>query len=118
MIDKPPNFPRLRAIYALSKLSNALSSDILTDGSIAERFDIPVSQPIRLSNETVISRSVLFKAFRGAFAGEPITPLVDQDGKSLAVEISIDPNGSCLLRVDGKGFRFEHADLLTHDSAR
>src|SRR5258705_4450188 len=107
MIDKPPNFPRLRAIYALSKLSNALSSDILTDGSIAERFDIPVSQPIRLSNETVISRSVLFKAFRGAFAGEPITPLVDQDGKSLAQRNSINANGSCMLRRSCKAFRTE-----------
>jgi len=118
MINKPPNFPRLRAIYAFSKLSNALSSDILADGSIAERFDIKVSRPVRLSNGTVISQTVLFKAFREALAGEPITPLLDQDGKTLAAEISIDADGSALVKVDGKGFGFANVGLLTPDAAK
>jgi hypothetical protein len=118
MINKPPNFPRLRAIYALSKLSNTLTSDILADGSIAERFDITVSRPVRLSNGTVVSQTVLFKAFREAFAGERITTLLDQDGKTLAAEVSIDADGSGLVKIGCKGFRFENARLLTPDAAK
>jgi hypothetical protein len=117
-MNRPPNFPRLRALYAFSKLSSALSSDVLADGSIAERFDITVSRPVRLSNGTVISQSVLCKAFREALAGKPIMPLLDQDGKTLAAEVSIDDDSSGLVKLDGKGFRFENVGLLTPNAAK
>lgn len=116
-MKKPPNFPRIRALYALKKLSNPLSSDVLADGGIAERFDIPISRPVQLSKDAVISQPVLFEAFRQALAGEVITPLVDQDGKTLSAEVSIDADGGGLVKIDSKGLRFENAGLLTADAA-
>jgi hypothetical protein len=117
-MKKPPNFPRLRAVYALRKLSTALGSDVLANGNVAERFDIPVSRPVQLSKDAVIAQPILFKAFRQAMSGETISPLVDQEGKTLAAEVSMDAQGGGLVKIDGKGFRFENAALLSADAAK
>jgi hypothetical protein len=112
-MENIPDLPRLRAWYAFQKLSTALSSDLLGDGTIAERFDIPVSRPVQISAEVVLSQTVLFKAFRQALAGETITAIVDQAGKTLNAEVTVDAQGSGLLKIDGKGLLFENVRLLS-----
>ncbi len=93
-MKKPPNFPRLRALYAFTKLSRTLTSDVLAKSDLAERFDIAVNRPIELSPGTVIGQPELFSAFRQAMGGEVIAPLVDLDGKPVTAEVSIDGQGT------------------------
>src|SRR5262245_65373303 len=99
-MKKPPNFPTIRALYALKKLSQGLNSDALSDGSVAKRFEFNITRPVELSNGTAMSRTDLFRAFRQGLAGETITPLSDQDGKQITAEISFEADGSALVRSE------------------
>ena len=118
MVREPTSSPRIRVLYAFSKLSDLLSSDVLADGSIAERFDLPISRPVQLLKDVIIARSTLFKAFRQALTGEVVSPLVDQDGKTLSAEVSIDADGDGLVKINGKRLRFENVGLLSLDATK
>jgi hypothetical protein len=117
-MKKPPNFPRIQALYALKKLSQGLNSDVLSDGSVAKRFEFNISRPVKLSDGTVMSQTDLFGAFRQGLAGETTTPLSDQDGKPITAQISFEADGSALVKTGEKGFRFVNAGLLTADVSK
>jgi hypothetical protein len=88
---------------------------MLSDGSIAKLFSIPVSRPVQLAENAVVEQTTLFKAFRQALNGESVTPITDQDGKKLEAEIAIDADGSGLVKIFGKALKFENAGLLSND---
>jgi hypothetical protein len=117
-MKKPPNFPQIRALYALKKLSQGLNSDVLSDGSVAKRFEFNISRPVELFDGTVMSQADLFRAFRQGLAGETITPLSDQDGNPITAEISFEADGSALVKTGEKGSRFVYAGLLTVDVSK
>jgi hypothetical protein len=114
-VKKPPNFSRIRALYALKKLSQKLSSDVLSDGSVARQYNFDISRPVELGDGTVMSQTDLFKAFRQGLAGESITPPVNQDRKPIAAEILFEDDGSAVVKTGENAFRFVDAGLLATD---
>lgn len=115
MVKKPRNLAKARATYALSKLSKALCSDVLSDGTIAQRFQIPVGHPLHLIEGVVVSRVALFAAFRQVLSGQDVPSIPDENGKRVAVTISIDSEGNGLLDFSDRKVRFENVGLLAED---
>lgn len=110
-----PDLSRLRAVFALSKLESQLSSDVIADGAIATKFDIPTHRPANLGSEVTVHQERLLEAFRDVLAGKRVTSIVDERGKRLKVKIAITDNGTARIVVNKKGFAFTHAGLLSPD---
>jgi hypothetical protein len=117
MEPKPEDLPRIRALFALRKFSSAVQSDVLADGSIAARFDVPVSQPAQLSDELAIQRPLLFNAFQKAADGEPLPPFADDDGNPLDVNVAIEGHAAIVAYQD-KRWRFPYAAFRSSQPSR
>lgn len=117
MDPKPEDLPRIRAFFSLRKFSRAVQSDVLADGTIAAHFNIPVSQPAQLSEELTIDRTLLLSAFQKAADGEPLPAIVDDDGNSLDVKITIDADAAVIAYRD-KHWRFPYAAFRSSDPSR
>lgn len=115
---KPNDPARLKALFAIGKLSRPLVSDVISDGKIAELFNISVTRPMQLSPDVGISQDVLFDAFRQVLQGQMPQPLTDLKGSPLAAEISIGSDGVGILRMEGHlPWRFENVGLLASRAA-
>ncbi|MCF8476472.1 MAG: hypothetical protein K9G60_05550 [Pseudolabrys sp.] len=110
-----PNLPRLRAVFALRKLEGQLSSDVISDGSIAAKFEIPTHKPANLGPDITVHQDRLLTAFRDVLAGKRVTAIVDENGKRLQVKVSVAENGTARIVVNKMGFAFTHAGLLSPD---
>jgi hypothetical protein len=113
-----PNYQRHRVLFAYTKLSTALRSDVFSDGSIAARFALPMTRPIRLSDNLVISNETLFAAFRCAVDQKPIPSIIDENKTEIAAKVSIAADGTGIVEIGDKGWRFAHAALLSGDKDR
>jgi hypothetical protein len=112
------DFQKVRALMAFSKMPRSLHSDVLADGTIAERFHIDVSRPTQLSDDNIIDSKVLFAAFRNAADGKPPTAIVNQAGVLLDAKLRIAPDGAGVIEIDTRGWRFAHSALLASDPTR
>ena len=106
------NLPRLRALFSLRKLSRALQSDVMSDGSIAKKFDIPTHRPVNLGPDISLPQDRLLAAFRRV-AGQPARPLIGDDGKRIKATIRIVDNGTAQIKIGERVFAFAHAGLLS-----
>jgi hypothetical protein len=117
MEPEPKDLPRMRVLFALRKFPSAVQSDVLADGMIAARFDVPVSQPAQLSDELTIQRPLLFSAFQKAADGEPLPPFTDEDGKPLDVKITLEGHAA-VIAYQEKRWRFPYAAFCSSQPSR
>lgn len=117
MKPNPEDLPRIRAVFLLSKFTAAVQSDVLSDGTIAARFQIPVSQPVQLFDDLTFDRTLLFDAFRKATDGLPLPALVDIDGKPTGITITIQDDAAVIVR-DTKRSVFPFAARMSSDLER
>lgn len=118
MTSSKPDLRRLRLVVALEKLSPALRADVLADGAIVARFDVPAKRPAQLFETITVLRDDLFGAFRNAADGVAPAPLMDVDRRVVDAKIWIDPNGSGIVEIGEKRLRFAQAALLSSNSTR
>ena len=102
-------------MFALRKLQRQLSSDVLDDGNIAAKFDIPTYRPANLGDNIAVHQDRLFNAFREVLSGKKVTSIVDENDKRLKAKISIGDNGAAQIIINDKGFSFAHVGLLSPD---
>jgi hypothetical protein len=113
-----PDYQRHRVLFAYTKLSTQIRSDVFSDGSIATRFALPMTRPLRLSDNLVISNETLFAAFRCAVDGKPIPAIIDANNTEISAKVSIAADGTGIVEIGDKGWRFAHAALLSGDTDR
>jgi hypothetical protein len=118
MTSDQPDLRRFRALFALEKLSSALRADVLADGTIAARLDVPPKPSAQLFETVTVLRGDLFMAFRKAADGIAPSSLMDVDGLPVDAKIWIDPNGSGIVEIGQKRLRFAHAALLSSNPAK
>lgn len=115
MNQKPPDLLRIRALLALRQLSPTLASDVLADGTIANRFSFSLVRPTRLSDDLTVRSETLFEAFRAAAAGTAFPPIIDENGAAVNATVRIGADGAGIVEIDGKGWRFPNGVLLSKD---
>jgi hypothetical protein len=113
-----PDYQRHRVLFAYTELSTQVRSDVFSDGSIATRFALPMTRPLRLSDNLVISNETLFAAFRSAVDEKPMPAIIDENNTEIAAKVSIAADGTGIVEIDGRGWRFAHAALLSGDTDR
>ncbi len=118
MSDQPKITPRMRALFALGKLSPDLQSDVLADGMVVARWGIQVKQSMPLGRGVSVNRANLFSIFRACVDGTEVPELIDDSGQRLDAMASLGDNGSILIDLPGQQFKFTHAILLSSNSAR
>jgi hypothetical protein len=106
---------RLRVLFALQAVPPRLISDVLADGTIVARFQIPATRPIKLSDTRTISRADLFGAFAAAAAGDAPVVSVREGMSSVEGSVRIEADGSAVLEVPNHRWRFAYAGLMAQD---
>lgn len=91
----------------------ALQSDVLSDGYVSEKYNIPTHRRIQLGPNKSLNQEQLLLAFRSVLSGRKVPPLVDESGKALKVTIEFDSRGTAQLQVGDIIFAFSHAGLLS-----
>jgi hypothetical protein len=109
---------KLRVLTAFRAMPRTLHSDVLADGTIARRFRIDTSRATRLTDECVIDSKMLFAAFRNAADAKPPIPIIDQAGVALNTTVRIDADGTGVIEIGSRGWRFDHSALLVTDPVR
>jgi hypothetical protein len=109
---------RMRALFALTRLSGPLQADVLEDKELAKRWSIEVHQPMKIAENLVFEGDVLFSAFRMAADGGPVSQLVDVKGNAVAATVTIDSEGAACLVTQNRKLRFAHAILMSSDRAK
>jgi hypothetical protein len=51
MVLNLSDLKRMKVLFALDRLSGPMHSDVLSDGSLASRYDIPIRRPVRLCDD-------------------------------------------------------------------
>jgi hypothetical protein len=115
MTKPPPDLRRIRAALVLEKLSRPLASDVLADGTIAANFRIPLSRPIQLTDDFIVSQSRLFAAFRRALQGKAARLQSEDKSIRTRANVTIRDDGSGLVKVGTKNLHFDCVGLLTTD---
>ena len=113
-----PDLLSIKARLALSKLSATLTSDVLADGSIAEKFKLKLTRPVNLSAEIVLRQDELFTAFQHAADGGFMPNLRNIRGNPIKANVSIDSDGAALVTIGIQRWRFEYAVLLSSSRER
>jgi hypothetical protein len=103
--------PKLRALFALRRMSPEMQSDVLSDSAISEKAEIKLSKTIHLSENRSVDRTILFEAIRCAAEGRPVIPLVDSEKKALDAQIEV-RDDAALITYEDKRLRFGEAALL------
>lgn len=118
MSKQPKITPRVRALFALSKLSPALESAVLTDGSVAGRWKIALTSAMTVGNGISVNRAELFSAFRAVIDGKEVPPLSDEKGAPLDAKVSLDAEGAVTVELQTQRLIFHHAVLLSDDPGK
>jgi hypothetical protein len=118
MSDAPQVAPRIRALFALGKLSPRLQSDVLADGTIEARWKIPVTQSMTIGNGISINRAHLFSVFRACADGKEIPALTDDKGEKVEAKVLLKDDGSVVVDLSTQHLTFTHAILLSSDAER
>jgi hypothetical protein len=108
----------MRTLFALSKLSPSLQSDVLADGAVGARWKILVKQTLPLGNGISVNRTNLFAVFRACVDGEEIPALMGDNGGQLDTRASLGSDGSIIIELPGQQMKFTHAILLSSDPER
>jgi hypothetical protein len=112
---RPIDLPRLRALFSLRKLSTQFQSDVMSDGTISEKYNIPAHRAAHLGPKVSLNQEQLLETFRRILAGKKVAPLVDDNGKTIRATITFDSNGTAQVKVGDAGFSFSNAGLLSPD---
>jgi hypothetical protein len=107
------DLPRFRVLFSLRKLSIPLQSDVMSDGSVSEKYNIPTHRAGHLGPKISLDQGRLLAAFRTVLAGKKAAPLIDDNGKIIRAEISFDRAGTAQLKMSGAVFSFSNAGLLS-----
>lgn len=110
--------PRVKALFALSKLSADIQSAVLADRSLISKFEIAVSNPVRLKRDLVVDREILFAALQASTDGAQTVPIHDVNGEPIISEISFEQDGSGIIKIGNNRIRFPYAILLSKDISR
>ena len=90
----------------------------MADGAIANRYEIQTIRPIQISEDTILSQDEIFDAFRQSMRDQPVSPLHDQNGKPFGAKMSVETDGTGLLKTAKQKIRFENAGLLSANPAQ
>jgi hypothetical protein len=116
--DIPPQeLARLRATFALRRLSTEVQNAVLSDGVIAARLGIDLSHPVRLPGDITVDRSVLFSAFQHASDSQTIPEIFDTKGVKQDVRVGIEGDGAVLIYGPHR-VSFAQATLLSANPSR
>lgn len=118
MSESPKITPRMRALFALGKLSPSLQSDVLADGTVGARWKILVKQTLPLGNGICVNRTNLFAVFRACADGEEVPALIDDNGGQLDAKASLGSDGSIIIELPGQRMKFTHGILLSSNPDR
>lgn len=113
------NVARLRALFALEKLSPDILSAVLADGDLVHKLDITATaKPLQLGPDSAVARDDLFAAFAAAADGEPVNVSIVDSGSPSEATVSIDSEGAALVETAHLKVRFAHAALWATDPER
>lgn len=111
---------RLRALFALEKLSPDLLSAVLADGELARRCSLTViAQPLQLGPDSTVAREDLFATFAALAKGVGSVKLAIVDkGQPAQASVSLDAEGAALVETPHLKVQFAHAALWATDLER
>jgi hypothetical protein len=118
MTDEPDIPKKVRALFALRKLSEQLQTDVLSSPGAAKRWEIDIQRTTALVPGSSVTWETLFSVFRSAADGVAIPPLLDTKGNDLNAVVSIDAEGAALVAFGQHRLRFSHAILMASDTTR
>ena len=114
-IKQAPNWPRIRALFSLRRLSGLVQSDVMSDGLVPEKYAISTHRPGTLGPNIKLPQDQMLAAFRDVLAGKRPKPLKDEDGKTIKATVTIEPDGMAKIKVAKAIFGFAYAGLLSSD---
>jgi len=111
---------RLRALFALDKLSPALLSAVLADGDLERKLGLTVTAlPLQLGPESTVAREDLFTAFAALAEGGGSVKLAILDkGQPVEATVSLNAEGAALVETAHLKVQFAHAALWATDRER
>lgn len=110
---------RLRALFALDKLSPALLSAVIADGDLVSKLNLTATaQPVQLGPDVTVARDDLFAAFAAAAEGGSVKTAVVDQGNPAEAAVSLNSEGAALVETARLGVQFAHAALWTTDPVR
>src|ERR1043166_9270739 len=118
MSDLPEITPRMRTLFVLGKLTPKLQSDLLADGTIEARWNIPVKQSLTIGNDIFINRTHLFSVLRACADGEEVSALTNDKGERIDVKASLKTDGAVVIELPTQHMTFTHAILISSDLKR
>ncbi len=113
----PEELARYRTRFALRRLSTEVQNAVLSDGVIAARMDVDLSHPVRLPEDIIVDRTVLFTAFQCAADGEPIPEIIDTSGVKRDMNLEIEGDAA-VLTYGTHRVSFPQAVLLSVNPSR
>jgi len=117
VMQKLPNLKRMKALLALDRLSAPVQSDVLSDGSLALRYDIPIHRPVQLAEGVIVRQESVLQAFRDAIPGQTSSELLTSDGDKVSATVSVEADGAGVVELEKSRVRFEYGGLIAEDSA-
>ena len=114
-IKQAPNWPRIRALFSLRRLSGMVQSDVMSDGLVPEKYAISTHRPATLGPNIKLPQDQMLAAFRDVLAGKRPKPLKDEDGKTIKATVTVEPDGMAKIKVAKAIFAFAYAGLLSSD---
>jgi hypothetical protein len=102
----------------VSSLPAQVRSRILLDESFSTKFGLDPTFLFPLSSDLAVQTDTLHRALRRAAAGERTAQLILQDGKRVRAKLGLTARGEATLLVQGEGFSFTDADILSPSVAK
>jgi len=114
----PRDLRRLRALFALQRLSPAMQSDVLSDGSIAKYAGLDVAHSAKIAGGLTIDRERLFDLLQKAADQERLpSDIEDSRGRMQPVQVTMDGDDA-VVTVGQNRTRFSLAGLLSTNASR
>ena len=113
------NVARLRALFALDKLSPDVLSAVIADGDLVSNLNLTATaQPLQLAPDVTVARDDLFAAFAAAAEGGSVKVAVVDRGNPAEAAVSLNSEGAALVETAHLRVQFAHAALWTTDPER